>query len=237
MAGKEPAVSRRWFDFSLGQGYTVGRGGNHDGRDIQTPLHTPLTNLFGGTVTRAAFLPWGGEVDIKTPQGITETWAHLDAIGVHAGQSVAPGQFIGLSGGEGLPSQYSTGPHTHFSLFGGKPWDNLHSIDPTSVLEAAREGFIGGGPSEGVGTMLDSATPGATSTAQNVAQAAGVNITMPSSLDTLLKGLPSVNGVGDLLFRGGLVIGGAILILMGFQLIFMPNRKQAAEIVGAAVKA
>jgi hypothetical protein len=77
--------------------------------------------------------------------GITETFAHADRIDVREGETVWPGQQVGLSGGEGLPPIYSNGPHVHYSLFGGAPWDNTKSIDPSDYLNAVRRGGgIGG---------------------------------------------------------------------------------------------
>src|SRR5689334_8505727 len=132
-----------WYAFRIGQGYTVGHGGNHDGYDFETPKGTPHTTLFGGVVTKhTGWYPWGGETDIKNPvTGITETFAHEDRIDVKAGQVVWPGQQVGLSGGENLPHKYSTGEHTHYSLFGGAPWDNRYSIDPKNAVDSAIKNF------------------------------------------------------------------------------------------------
>jgi murein DD-endopeptidase MepM/ murein hydrolase activator NlpD len=163
MAAPLEQVIRPWYDNSLGQGFTLPQGGSHDGRDIQTPMHTPLTNLLPGVVTpHTGFYPWGGEVDILTPSGITETFAHLDAIAVRPGQQVGAGGFIGLSGGENLPRQYSTGPHTHFSLFAGAPWDNSKAIDPTGLLQA----YQGGGPD--ISSLINGGMIGAQPTAQPI---------------------------------------------------------------------
>lgn len=231
-----------WFDNSLGQQFTVGRGGNHDGRDIQTAIGTPLTNLLGGVVTpHTGFYPWGGEVDIQTPSGITETWAHLDAIGVKPGQTIAPGQFIGLSGGENLPAQYSTGPHTHFSLFGGSPWDNSKAIDPTPLLDWAQQ-FIGGGPSSQPTTFglpfNPNDVPGVQGIASGVKQAGGsvVNVTVNSALNTIMAGL-GISKVSDFLWMSGLILLGGLLLLAGLIVFILPNRDQAIQAASLAAKA
>jgi hypothetical protein len=139
-----------WYDYKVTQGYTVGKGGNHDGLDFATPIHTPLTSLYSGQVTQhTGWYPWGGEVDIRLPNGLTETFAHLDAETVRPGDYIQAGQLIGYSGGENLPRQYSTGPHTHVSLFGGAPWDNTKSIDPTTTIKAAEPIVRGATPAFG----------------------------------------------------------------------------------------
>ena len=225
-----------WFDFSLGQNFTVGRGGNHDGRDVQTPLHTPLTNLVGGTVTpHTGWYPWGGEVDILTASGITETWAHLDAIAVKPGQVVQAGQLIGLSGGEGLPRQYSTGPHTHFSLFSGAPWNNAGAIDPTGLLQWAQA--TGGGPS-----VPDPITGGMAGTSglpgqQTVAQAGQsiINVTVDSTLGTIMKGL-GFQDVNKFLWQSGLLLLGGLLLLAGIVVFILPGREKAMQAAGVAAR-
>lgn len=135
--------------YNITKGYTVGHGGNHDGWDFGAPSHTPLVSLTGGKVTQhTGWYPWGGEIDTKggiAGQGTTETFAHADRIDVRPGDLVFPGQQVGLSGGEGLPHQYSDGPHVHYSLFGGAPWDNTRSIDPGNFLTDIRKNWGVGG--------------------------------------------------------------------------------------------
>lgn len=136
-------MSKPWFMYNVNKGFT----GKHDGWDFGAPSHTPLTSLTGGKVTpHTGWYPWGGEIDIKGGMlgpGVTETFAHADKIGVKSGDIVLPGQQVGLSGGEGLPSQYSTGPHVHYSLFGGAPWDNKYAIDPSKWLNSVRATGVG----------------------------------------------------------------------------------------------
>jgi len=250
MPVSEPVAQRQWYDFGLGQAFTVGRGGNHDGRDIQTPLHTPLTNILGGTVTsHTGWYPWGGEVDILTPSGITETWAHLDALAVKPGQVVAPGQFIGLSGGDNLPRKYSTGPHTHFSLFRGKPWDNSQAIDPTGLLDWAQD-FLGDGPSvpdpitgglagSTLGNGINAATGQQTVPAgQTLGQVGSsiVNVTVNSALDSVVKGL-GFNKMSDFLWGLGLVLLGGTLVVGGLLVFILPGAEKAVgTTIGAAVR-
>lgn len=138
-----------WYDFHSGQGWSS----RHDGVDVQTPQGTPLSSLFGGTVLRSGFFPWGGEVDvgIRLPDGrqAIETFAHLSQLTARAGQTVTPQTILGLSGGANLPPNYSTGPHTHYSLFLSRPWANFDaqghalSVNPEPYLDVVRSG---GGP-------------------------------------------------------------------------------------------
>lgn len=222
---ERPWPGRPWYDFSLGQLFTIGRGGSHDGRDIQTPIGTPLTSLLGGVVTpHTGFYPWGGEVDIQTPYGVTETFAHLDALAVKPGQTIQPGTFIGLSGGENLPRQYSTGPHTHYSLFGGRPWDNSKTFDPTGLLD-----FVGEG-----GQIPDIPDP-------IKGGLAGTSFLSGAQAATGQNNLTTAQTVGqvfsrDTLWTAGLVILGGLLILAGIIVFILPTPKQAgqaAQVVGA----
>lgn len=149
-------MGKPWFMYDVTRGFTGYTQHDHDGWDFGAPSRTPLISLTGGKVTRhTGWYPWGGEIDIKggiLGSNITETFAHADDINVHAGDTVYPGQQVGLSGGENLPRQYSTGPHVHYSLFGGAPWDNKYAVDPGKFLTGIRQ--------NGVGSMLGSADGG-----------------------------------------------------------------------------
>lgn len=146
-------MGKPWFMYNVTRGFTDMNHGNHDGWDFGAPSHTPVYSLTGGKVTsHTGWKPWGGEVDTKggvLGGGVTETFAHLDRIDVKAGDTVFPGQQVGLSGGEGLPAQYSTGPHIHYSLFGGAPWDNKFAIDPGGFLKGFRDGLSSTGGNMG----------------------------------------------------------------------------------------
>lgn len=211
-----------WLRTSLGQGFTLPVGGHHDGRDIQTKSHTPLTSLLPGVVTpHTGWYPWGGEVDIKTAGGITETFAHLDAIAVHPGDVVNIGQVVGLSGGENLPAQYSTGPHTHFSLFGGAPWDNTKAIDPTALLQD----FQGSGPS-GPSTLPAWAQLGSSS---NPLGGVGspITVNVQSALGSFSQSLGTSQK--DVLTRGVIIAVGIALLLIGFIVLIWPGAKQGVR--------
>lgn len=221
----EPIDPFRWLhlgkygETSLGQGFTLPSGGSHDGRDVQTPRHTPLTSLVSGVVTpHTGFYAWGGEVDVQMANGITQTFAHLDSIAVKPGQRVNVGQFLGLSGGENLPHQYSTGPHTHVSFFGGAPWDNSKAIDPTALLTA----FEGSGPSGPAGMQLPP-WAGGSSSGPVASGVQGVTVNIQSSLGTLAQALNT--SVQDTLMRGVIIAVGVALLLIGFIVLIWPGAK------------
>ncbi|MEE8346638.1 MAG: M23 family metallopeptidase, partial [Dehalococcoidia bacterium] len=77
-----------------------------------------------GTVILVTGANWGlGEyVIIRHPDGSETVYAHLSAIYVSQGQTVAQGEQVGAIGCTG----YCTGPHLHFELWiGGAPVDPL----------------------------------------------------------------------------------------------------------------
>ena len=192
-----------WFMYHVNKGYGDYGGRFHDGWDFGAPSHTPLISLTGGKVTKhTGWYPWGGEVDIKggaLGPGITETFAHADRIDVKPGDVVWPGSQVGLSGGEGLPPQYSTGPHVHYSLFGGAPWDNTKSINPGGWLNSIRK--------YGVGNESDAS--GGIPGVQAIADA----------IDNAYKGAETaisktVKRAGWFILGLGLIVLGAVLLML-----------------------
>lgn len=109
----------------------VYNGGGHNGLDFAAKVGTPILAAAAGTVLgtgdtdRACNgVSYGKWVLIKHGNGLTTLYAHLSVIQVSAGQSVAAGEKIGLSGNTG----YSTGPHLHFTLYAS---DSVHISGPT----------------------------------------------------------------------------------------------------------
>jgi murein DD-endopeptidase MepM/ murein hydrolase activator NlpD len=77
---------------------------------------------------------WGGsfgyQVVVRHSDGRYSQYAHLSAISVKSGQSVAAGQRLGRSGSTGN----SSGPHLHFEVRTGPGFGS--DIDPVAYLRA-----------------------------------------------------------------------------------------------------
>lgn len=109
----------------------VYNGGGHNGVDFSAKVGTPILAAAAGTVLgtgdtdRACNgVSYGKWVLVKHANGLTTLSAHLSVIQVSAGQSVASGEKLGLSGNTG----YSTGPHLHFTVYAS---DSVHISGPT----------------------------------------------------------------------------------------------------------
>jgi murein DD-endopeptidase MepM/ murein hydrolase activator NlpD len=96
------------------------KSGGHPGIDLAASIGTKVkAALFGtiaGTGDTDKVCPagsFGRWVLITHDNGLSTMYAHLSVINVSAGQKVATGDTIGLSGVTG----YATGPHLHFSVF------------------------------------------------------------------------------------------------------------------------
>lgn len=108
----------------------------HQGVDFAAAQGSQLSEFIGGQVKATGFFPWGGEIDVEIPGGLTERYLHLSQIGVSAGQKVKQGQHIGLTGG-GTPASglgyWSSGSHLHAQIDEG---DINAGIDPWPVWAA-----------------------------------------------------------------------------------------------------
>jgi murein DD-endopeptidase MepM/ murein hydrolase activator NlpD len=92
----------------------------HYGIDIAAPWGSPIVAARGGTVV---FAGWnnngcGYEVRIYIGSNLYIQNCHMSSIGVHAGQSVGKGQFVGRVGTSG----WASGPHDHFAVSVGEPF-------------------------------------------------------------------------------------------------------------------
>ncbi|MFE7934589.1 LysM peptidoglycan-binding domain-containing M23 family metallopeptidase [Streptomyces sp. NPDC057456] len=105
--------------------------GYHTGTDFVVPTGTSLKAVGAGTVVSAG---WGGaygnQVVIKLADGYYAQYAHLSQLSVSAGQSVAAGQQVGLSGATGNV----TGPHLHFEIRTTPDYGS--DVDPIAYLRA-----------------------------------------------------------------------------------------------------
>ena len=105
--------------------------GYHTGVDFLVPTGTSVKAAAAGHVVSSG---WGGsygyQVVIRHADGRYTQYAHLSAISVKAGQTVAAGQRIGRSGATGNV----TGPHLHFEVRTGPGFGS--DIDPLAYLRA-----------------------------------------------------------------------------------------------------
>lgn len=91
----------------------------HDGMDYSL-YYEPVLAAAGGTVAKAgwdvpgcATCGFGQQVLIDHGNGFTTRYGHLSRVEVAAGQRVARGQVLGVSGNTGA----STGEHLHFGVY------------------------------------------------------------------------------------------------------------------------
>ncbi|MBD0838169.1 MULTISPECIES: M23 family metallopeptidase [unclassified Streptomyces] len=112
-------------------GGAVWSSGSHTGVDFHAASGTAVRSVGMGTVVEAG---WGGaygnQVVIKMHDGTYTQYGHLSSIGVSVGQTVTPGQQIGLSGATGNV----TGPHLHFEA--RTTADYGSDLDPVAYLRA-----------------------------------------------------------------------------------------------------
>ncbi|RZD70098.1 peptidase [Streptomyces albidoflavus] len=103
--------------------------GYHTGVDFSASSGTSVKAIGAGTVVSAGWSgSYGNEVVIKHADGKYSQYAHLSSLSVSSGQTVTPGQQIGLSGSTGN----STGPHLHFEVRTGPSYGS--DIDPLAYL-------------------------------------------------------------------------------------------------------
>ncbi|MEU5595822.1 LysM peptidoglycan-binding domain-containing M23 family metallopeptidase [Streptomyces sp. NPDC020298] len=120
---------------TIGTGYHVPGGmwssGYHTGVDFVVPTGTSVKAVGAGTVVSAG---WGGaygnQVVIRLADGYYAQYGHLSSISVSAGQTVAAGRQIGLSGATGNV----TGPHLHFEIRTTPDYGS--DVDPVGYLRS-----------------------------------------------------------------------------------------------------
>ena len=120
--------------------YGDGRDANarkHEGIDIFAPFRTPAIAAAEGTVIRVNENNLGGKVVWLRPknQDFTLYYAHLDQQIATEGQSVLPGDTLGLIGNTG--NARTTPPHLHFGIYASEG-----TVDPfpfvNTVIPAAK---------------------------------------------------------------------------------------------------
>ncbi len=102
----------------------------HSGIDFRATHGTPVRATAAGKVVEAGWAGgYGNMVEIDHGHGLSSRYAHLTAIDVEPGQSVAKNAVLGRAGSTGR----STGPHLHYETrIDGEP------ADPMRFLRAAR---------------------------------------------------------------------------------------------------
>jgi murein DD-endopeptidase MepM/ murein hydrolase activator NlpD len=174
-----PTGGTQWFQYPINQGNDyvlsykgVGTDTPHAAVDVEAPQDTPFYFLEPGTIVKADYQAWGGQV-FEQPAGknYQEYVYHLDQIDVKVGQQVKAGQRIGLSGGQTsggshpTSTQYSTGAHIHFGEF-TKYEDSENGVipfgpDPNPLIDAAKNGTLSTSGS-GTATLSDTISSGTT---------------------------------------------------------------------------
>lgn len=88
-------------------------GKTHDGLDLAASTGTPLYAMSGGVVVRSFFdSSFGNKVEIRYWNGQVSWYAHMSQRLVQEGDSVLPGETVGLVGNTG----YSFGSHLHLEV-------------------------------------------------------------------------------------------------------------------------
>lgn len=103
----------------------------HTGQDISAAIGTPVFAAGSGTVAFAgAQNGYGQIVILDHGDGLTTRYAHLSAITVAVGDTLARGSVIGRVGSTGR----SSGPHLHYEVrVGDEPVNPLHYLPRTGA--------------------------------------------------------------------------------------------------------
>lgn len=124
-------ISGSYISTGYKAGGAVWSSGSHTGVDFHAASGTSVRAVGSGTVVEAG---WGGaygnNIVIKMNDGTYTQYGHLSSIGVSVGQTVTPGQQIGLSGATGNV----TGPHLHFEARTTAEYGS--DIDPVAYLRS-----------------------------------------------------------------------------------------------------
>jgi len=112
-------------------GWPVSGGGNyisqyfwsgHPGVDIAASYGTPIVSPLAARVVYAGWKSNGGgyQVWLNYGNGLYGGMYHMSSVAVSVGQVVARGQRVGRIGMSG----WATGPHVHFEVWIGYPWES-----------------------------------------------------------------------------------------------------------------
>ncbi|WP_105968580.1 M23 family metallopeptidase [Streptomyces geranii] len=124
-------ISGSYISTGYKAGGAVWSSGSHTGVDFHAASGTSVHAVGSGTVVEAG---WGGSygnnIVIKMNDGTYTQYGHLSSINVSVGQTVTPGQQIGLSGATGNV----TGAHLHFEARMTPEYGS--DIDPVAYLRS-----------------------------------------------------------------------------------------------------
>jgi len=105
-------------------------GKNHDGIDIGAPTGTPIYAMSKGTVILSgSVFSFGNKVEIRYWDGTVSWYGHMSRRDVSTGDTVMPGEQVGLVGNTG----HSFGSHLHLEIH---PTGGDNPINPAPWLLA-----------------------------------------------------------------------------------------------------
>jgi murein DD-endopeptidase MepM/ murein hydrolase activator NlpD len=106
---------------------------SHPALDIAAPYGSRIIAAAAGTVVFAGWKNNGGgyQVWISHGSGLYTGYYHMSAVMVGTGQRVGRGTQIGRIGQTG----WATGPHCHFEVWHGYPWEgSSYRVNPLIYL-------------------------------------------------------------------------------------------------------
>jgi murein DD-endopeptidase MepM/ murein hydrolase activator NlpD len=122
--GPAPRVSGSWAWPVVGGGNYISQYFHygHYGVDIAADYGTPIVAPLAAHVIFAGWKDNGGgyQVWLQLGSGLYSAEYHMSAVLVAAGQDVAKGQRVGRIGMSG----WASGPHCHFEVWVGYPWES-----------------------------------------------------------------------------------------------------------------
>jgi murein DD-endopeptidase MepM/ murein hydrolase activator NlpD len=94
----------------------------HYGVDIAADYGTPIVSPVAAHVLFAGWKSNGGgyQVWLQLGNGLYTAQYHMSGVSVSTGQDVAKGQRVGRIGMSG----WASGPHCHFEVWVGYPWES-----------------------------------------------------------------------------------------------------------------
>jgi murein DD-endopeptidase MepM/ murein hydrolase activator NlpD len=115
---------------------------NHTGFDSPVSTGTPLHSTMGGEVVWAGYTKGGWGRLVVVENGEYQIWmAHLSEIHVEVGQVVAPGEILGLSGGDRTQDDQagnSSGAHLHYGIKKKTGPDTYVWVDPADYFDISQ---------------------------------------------------------------------------------------------------